>query len=314
MKWYFESDEEPAEAAGRTDDPVRMYLREMGNVDLLSREGEISIAKRIESGKEMLLGGLCESPLTARALEQWREQLQSGKLMLREIITLDTNANFDEEDDADLLSAESDSLEEDEVEAAGEEQQGSGEVLAPFSAVEQSLYPKVTDLMDRYNSLYIQLWDRQEKLIRKSKKSDEIESDTEYQKIKVELIGVMEEIKLNPRRIEDLLHQHQNIIRSITSQERALVGFAEACGVQREQFLSHITKDQIDERWVQALGKQTGKGWETFFDRHEIDLNRLATSITDIEAEMGLPFRELRRIITTIQRGRAGIVPCKKRK
>jgi RNA polymerase primary sigma factor len=300
----FESDEEPAEAAGRTDDPVRMYLREMGNVDLLSREGEISIAKRIESGKEMLLGGLCESPLTARSLEHWREQLQTGKLMLREIITLDTNANFDEEDDADLLTAESDHTEDDEIEeAVGEESQGSGEPLAPFSAVEQSLYPKVTDLMDRYSDLYAQLWDRQEKLIRKSKNSDEIESDAEYQKIKIELIGLMEEIKLNPRRIEDLLHQHQNIIRSITSQERALVGFAEACGVKREQFLSYITKDQIDARWIQTLGKQTGKGWETFVDRHEIDLNRLVMSIADIEEEMGLPFRELRRIITTIQRG-----------
>jgi RNA polymerase primary sigma factor len=157
--------------------------------------------------------------------------------------------------------------------------------------------------MDRYSDLYAQLWDRQEKLIRKSKKSDEIESDTEYQKIKVELIRLIEEIKLNPRRIEDLLHQHHNIIRSITSQERALVGFAEACGVKREQVLGHITKDQIDAHWVDALKKQTGKGWATFIDRHTLDLDRLVTSILGIEEEMGLPFRELRRIITTIQRG-----------
>src|SRR5690606_15857375 len=131
-----------------------------------SREGEISIAKRIESGREMLLGGLCESPLTARSLEHWRDQLQTGKLMLREVITLDTNANFDEEDDADLLSAESDHTEDDEVEVIREDIQDSSEALAPFSAVEQSLYPKVTDLMDRYSDLYAQLWDRQENLIK----------------------------------------------------------------------------------------------------------------------------------------------------
>ena len=104
----FETEEETVESAGRTDDPVRMYLREMGNVELLSREGEISIAKRIESGKEMMLGGLCESPLTTRALDFWREQLHAGTMMLREIIALDTNANFDEEGaEEDLLEVES---------------------------------------------------------------------------------------------------------------------------------------------------------------------------------------------------------------
>jgi len=109
----FEAEEEAAEsAAGRTDDPVRMYLREMGNVELLSREGEISIAKRIESGKEMMLGGLCESPLTTRSLDSWREQLHAGTMMLREIIALDTNANFDEDgaEEEDLLEVEGESL------------------------------------------------------------------------------------------------------------------------------------------------------------------------------------------------------------
>jgi len=145
----------------------------------------------------------------------------------------------------------------------------------PLSVVEQSMYPKITDLMDRYSEVYAQLWTRQEKLIANSKKSDEIESDTDYQKIKVELIALMEEIKLNPHRIEDLMRQHQNIIRSISSQERALAGFADACGVKREEFLDKMSSAHINADWIVSLGKLTGKGWVNFNTRHEIALKAL---------------------------------------
>ncbi len=298
----FEAEEEATESAGRTDDPVRMYLREMGNVELLSREGEISIAKRIESGKEMMLGGLCESPLTTRALDFWREQLHAGTMMLREIIALDTNANFDEEgtEEEDLLEVESEGL---SAEADAPVEQATAELAAPLSVVEQSMYPKITDLMDRYSEVYAQLWSRQEKLISRSKKSDEIELDKDYQKLKVELIGLMDEIKLNPHRIEDLMRQHQNIIRSISSQERALAGFADACAVKREQFLDQINNAQITVEWVDNLKKLTGKGWAIFVERHEVDLARLVASVIAVEEETGLPFREFRRIVTTIQKG-----------
>ena len=303
----FEAEEEAAEtAAGRTDDPVRMYLREMGNVELLSREGEISIAKRIESGKEMMLGGLCESPLTTRSLDSWREQLQAGTMMLREIIALDTNANFDEEgaEDEDLLEVEGESLADTESEVTPNAEQASVESAAPpLSVVEQSMYPKITDLMDRYSEVFTKLWNRQEKLLASSKKSDEIESDTNYQKIKAELISLMEEIKLNPHRIEDLMRQHQNIIRSISSQERALAGFSDACGVKREQFLEQMNNANINAAWIKGLKKLSGKGWSTFLTRHEVDLDRFVTSIAAVEEETGLPFREFRRIVTTIQKG-----------
>jgi RNA polymerase primary sigma factor len=298
----FETEEETVESAGRTDDPVRMYLREMGNVELLSREGEISIAKRIESGKEMMLGGLCESPLTTRALDFWREQLHAGTMMLREIIALDTNANFDEEGvEEDLLEVES-STDVETDSPAGE--QGTSELaVAPLSVVEQSMYPKITDLMDRYSEVYAQLWSRQENLISRSKKSDEIELDKDYQKIKMELVTLMDEIKLNPHRIEDLMRQHQDIIRSIASQERALAGFADACAVKREQFLDQINNAQLTVEWVENLKKLTGKGWAIFVERHEIDLARLVASVIAVEEETGLPFREFRRIVTTIQKG-----------
>jgi len=301
----FETEEEVVESTGRTDDPVRMYLREMGNVELLSREGEISIAKRIESGKEMMLGGLCESPLTTRSIDLWREQLQAGTMMLREVIALDTNANLDEDDegDEDLLGTEEISIDtEGNPPAETKEQPTANATAAPLSMVEQSMYPKITNLMERYSELYAKLWDRQEKLLA-AKKPIDIEKDKTYQKIKAELVTLVEEIKLNPHRIEDLMRQHHNILRSISSQERALVGFADACGVKREQFLDEINNAPIHTQWVAKLKKIAGKGWETFVTRHEIDLNRLVTSVVAIEEETGLSFREFRRIVMTIQRG-----------
>jgi RNA polymerase primary sigma factor len=303
----FESEEEaPETGAGRTDDPVRMYLREMGNVELLSREGEISIAKRIESGKEMMLGGLCESPLTTRSLDSWREQLQAGTMMLREIIALDTNANFDDEEgseDEDLLEVENEGEESETGEAAGVEQASVEATTPPLSIVEQGMYPKIIDLMDQYSETFAKLWSRQEKLLAKSKKADEIESDATYQKIKSELIGLMEEIKLNPHRIEDLMRQHQSIIRTISSQERALAGFADACAIKREQFLEQMNSAHINKDWIKSLKQLSSKGWSTFMTRHEGDLTRLVKSIGEVEEETGLPFREFRRIVTTIQRG-----------
>jgi RNA polymerase primary sigma factor len=302
----FDTTEEAVESAGRTDDPVRMYLREMGTVELLSREGEILIAKRIESGKEMMLGGLCESPLTARSLDFWREQLHSGKMMLREIIALDTNATFDGDniDDEDIIEAETETSHETQALTSGNDPQAiTDSEQAPLSAVEESLYPKVTELMDKYSELYASLWDCQEKLIARSKKSDEIESDEHYQQIKAGLVVLMEEIKLSPACIENLIRQHHDIIRPITSQERALAGFADACGVKREQFLDHLAKGRLSEEWIEGLHKLSGKGWSVFMERHEPDLARLVKSVTEFEEESGLPFREFRRIITTIQRG-----------
>ncbi|MCE3230182.1 MAG: rpoD [Alphaproteobacteria bacterium] len=307
----FEADEEAAESAGRTDDPVRMYLREMGNVELLSREGEISIAKRIESGKEMMLGGLCESPLTMRSLDFWREQLNAGTMMLRQIIALDTNATFDEDgvEDEDLLETEEGIVDTEAAEAIVEKPTTEAastdhqSAEPPLSVVEQNMYPKVSDLMDRYSEMYAQLWNRQESLIANAKKSTEIEVDADYQNIKAGLIALMEEIKLHPHRIEDLMRQHQAIIRSISSQERALAGFADACGVKREQFLEQINKAHINEAWVESLGKLTGKGWATFVERHKVDLTRLIASMIAVEEETGLPFHEFRRIVMTIQKG-----------
>ena len=290
-----ELDDEPLESvAGRTDDPVRMYLREMGNVELLSREGEIKIAKRIESGKEMMLGGLCESPITARTFEFWREKLEIGKLLLRDVVTLDTSTNFEEEVvEEDLLEEIGAEPLEDAIEVAPQ----------PLSAVEESLLPKILGLLDSYGVAYGQLWECQQKLLKDHKTRDSVGEDSFYQQLKTGLITLMDEIKLSLGSIEHLVEEHNQINRKVSLLERKLAARSEACGVKREQFLSYFTSKTINKEWLSVLTQETGKGWKNFLETCKEDLEEFAALVEEISHEIGLPFNELRRIVTVIQKG-----------
>lgn len=302
-----ENEEETEESsAGRTDDPVRMYLREMGNVELLSREGEIAIAKRIESGKEMMLGGLCESPLTARAIDYWREQLEAGKMMLREIIAIDTNNSFDEEEDlSDSLAEENDAEVDGEEDVDGTE---TGESTVetpsqPLSAMEQSLLPKVMALLTSYTEAYSQLWEHHQAMIADGKTGEQIAQEDHYKNLKLTLIGIIEELKLNGNSIEYLVTEHNQVNRLIANIERKLMSKAESCGIKREQFFELLQNKALDRVWFANLQKQTGKAWKLFLEKHNADLEELLAAVEAVAEDTSLAFQEFRRIVTVIQRG-----------
>jgi RNA polymerase primary sigma factor len=301
-----EGDDDVAEStAGRTDDPVRMYLREMGNVELLSREGEIVIAKRIESGKEMMLGALCESPLTARAIHEWKDRLQAGKMALRDLIALDTSGGEDDED-----ALEEDLLEIDEQSEGGDENEETPDADAAevvekivLSAVEESLHPKVAEQLTRYTDLYTQLWECQRVLLTKKKTNQEIESDKQYQSYKKDLMTLMDEIKLHPHRLDELLTTHTSINRRIALLERNLASTADSAGVKREQFLAEYNKADIDLKWADHVAALPGKGWATFAQKAKKDIEEISIAMAEVSDDTGLPFSELRRIISTLQKG-----------
>lgn len=300
----FEDDEdgEVSEVVvGRTDDPVRMYLREMGNVELLSREGEIAIAKRIESGKEMMLGGLCESPLTARVVDYWRDQLEAGKLLLREIIAIDTSNNFDDEEDLGL--GEDADTEEAELEEGVESEADVESPAQPLSAMEQSLLPKVLNLLNSYTEIYSQFWDHHQALIAKVKTGEQIINDETYKNLKTSLIGVIDELKLNTGSIEYLVDEHNKVNRRVSNLERRLVSLAESSGVKREIFLDFLAKNKIDGEFLGKATKQTGRGWKTFTEKHEGAIQELLKVVEEVSEETSLEFSEFRRIVTVVQRG-----------
>ena len=299
---FEEESEEEDTLSGRTDDPVRMYLREMGNVELLTRDGEINIAKRIESGKEMLLGGMCESPLTARTFDMWREDLEAGKMLLREIISIDTSGGFDEEEGmADV--------EEDDSDNSSPETGESGEASAdapqsqPLSAFEQVMLPKVINLLESYTQTYSEFWEHHQEMIAKGKSGEKIAADDRYKNLKLSLIGIVDELKLNPNSVEFLLNLHNKMNRIVANLERNLMANADACGVKREKFFDFLTDVDFDDAWAEKLKSQSGKGWDKFLEKHSKDIDDLVETVKEIEEDTSLKFSEFRRIVTVIQRG-----------
>jgi RNA polymerase primary sigma factor len=295
------------EEIGRTDDPVRMYLREMGSVELLSREGEIAIAKRIEAGREMMIGGICESPLTMKAIIAWRDALMDRRMLLRDIIDLD--ATYGGGPGAEGAPTEADFAEESETEAEGEidiaeSEEDAEENAMSLSAMEQALMPTVLATFDSIADTYKKLAKVQEKRLTALQSGEEIPTQLErrYQKLTQEIVELMEKVRLNNLRIEQLVHQLYELNRRLMGLEGQLLRMAESCGIRREQFLERYYGDELDPNWLQRNAKLS-KGWKDFAAKRGKDAGDLRERIAAVAAESGLPISEFRRIVATVQKG-----------
>ncbi len=284
--------EEAEDTSGRTDDPVRMYLREMGNVELLSRDGEIAIAKRIEAGKEMMLGGLAESPVTEKAISHWYKLLSESKVLLRDVITIDTNSGFDDDVASD----------EEETPEAEEALPEAVTVVHELSDYEASMLPKVLGQFEGYLNLYKKLSTLRERLM-KDNKTKAVADNKDYQEMKSELLVMLSEMKLNMMRLDDLLEEHNNLNKSIANLERGLVTYAENSGLKREAFLKQFNGQIINRAWLEKVQALKDKKWEAFLNKHTKDIEGLITEIESVGKKVNLPFTELRTIITVVQRG-----------
>ena len=317
---------------GRTDDPVRMYLREMGSVELLSREGEIAIAKRIEAGREMMIGGLCESPLTVRALMLWRDSLNEGKMLLRDIIDLDaTYANTiidqaepgvvllvpapaaegnaeDEEEEAEPAAAEGAEGEEGAVAEGGdgESEDGEGEESSiSLATMEAQLRPSVVAIFDGIADIHKKLNKLQDQRITAIAKSTTLPraTDRRYDKLKDEAIELLQRIRFNNTRIEHLVEQLYDINRRLVGEEGRLLRLAEMSGVKRPEFLQFYIGDELSTDWLERAGQQTGRGWDRFAEKYRDDIAKHRLAIARVSMESKLPIPEFRRVVQTVQRG-----------
>jgi RNA polymerase primary sigma factor len=280
-----ESDEE---VSGRTDDPVRMYLREMGNVELLSREGEIAIAKRIESGVSSMMGGLCESPLTAQMVVSWRTLLSESKLMTRDLIHLDTSSSFEDElseDDGDLS---------DDVDVAED-------VPVVLSDVEEAARGKLLILLDKHLELFEKLRPLQIQLIAKKKPLSTV--DGVYTDLRKEIVSNFQEIKFNGQRIADLIEHHSLINKSIMFLERNLLMASETFGVKRDKAQPRLVNQNYNEAWLQSLPAHKDKGWADFLTAKMEGLQEIVEEASYLEQKYGLPLVDFRYIVNSIQKG-----------
>ncbi len=307
------------EDIGRTDDPVRMYLREMGSVELLSREGEIAIAKRIEAGREMMIGGICESPLTMRALIGWRDALNENRMLLRDIVDLDAtygNNAFENEEAAkqaaaangeapEAVEAATDAQAETPPEGADGEDADAEENAISLAAMEAELKPGVVAILDEIASLYKKLQKRQDMRLKSLNEGEELgkSSERNYDKLKSQIVEAMKNVRLNNGRIEQLVDQLYGLNRRLVTAEGKLLRLAEAAGVKRQDFLNHHIGFELAPDWLSQVKRLHGKGWSGLATKHVNDVKGLRGEIVIVAGEAGVPPVEFRRIVQTVQRG-----------
>ncbi len=303
---------EPTE---RTDDPVRMYLREMGTVELLSREGEIAIAKRIEAGREAMIAGLCESPLTFQAIIIWRDELNEGKILLRDIIDLEATYQGPDAKVVPSQPLPGEEPEEEEEKAAeeGEEKEGEEEEddeddlenSLSLAAMEAELKPQVLETFDLVATNYKKLRRLQDQLVERALKNDTLSSSQEkrYKVLKDEIVTEVKSLQLNTNRIESLVETLYDINKKLMGYEGRLLRLAEGYGVAREDFLGEYQSNELDPNWLRRVGRLKKKGWADFIKDERGMVKELRSAIQQLAAETGLEISEFRRIVHIVQKG-----------
>ncbi len=295
------------ESLGRTDDPVRMYLREMGSVELLSREGEIAIAKRIEAGRDMMIGGLCESPLTFQAILRWHDAVKATppRMLLRDVIDLEATQSAGNPDGGPADAAAEEEFEE------GEEGEGMGLSL---SALEEKLKPEVLANFAEIENLYGKLQKLSTKRMEAYTSGEELAGRGEktYEKQRRDLIALVEKVHLHNNRIEELVDQLKGLNRKLTVLEGQVLRLAESQKVKREEFLQHWRGAELDPAWIERVGALAGKGWKAFAQKHAGEVEAIRGRIAEVANTTGLPIGEFKRVFSTVSRGERDMTQAKK--
>jgi RNA polymerase primary sigma factor len=297
-----------AENLGRTDDPVRMYLREMGSVELLSREGEIAIAKRIEAGRDMMIGGLCESPLTFRAIIAWHDALKGGRMLLRDIVDLEATQSGPKDSDVAEAEAGSETAGEVAEPPPPEDNDEDGENEGPgmsLSALEEKLKPEVLATFEEIEELYKKLHKVQARRLEQFHAGEDIGSRSEkaYEKQREEVILKVQQVRLHNNRIEELVTQLKQLNQRLNGFEGKLLRMAESVKVVREDFLRQYRGHELDPNWLASVSVLPGRGWKVFAVKFTEQVADTRTQIGAIANDAGLPIGEFRRVYATVSRG-----------
>ncbi len=325
------------EPTDRTDDPVRMYLREMGAVELLSREGEIAIAKRIEAGRETMIAGLCESPLTFQAIIIWRDELNEGRTLLREIIDLETTYAGPEakaapqvERPAEEVKARIDERtkrynarrDDDDITNVGgegipleEEEEDEDEVNLSLAAMEAEIRPTVMAIFDSIADTYKKLRKLQDQQVEnRMSASGNLSTSQErrYKQLKDELVTAVKSLSLNNARIEALVLQLYDINRRLVQNEGRLLRLAESYGVKREEFLKEYSGSELDPNWMNSVSNLAGRGWKEFTRSEKETIKTIRNEIQEVAQETAIPVLEFRKIVNQVQKGEREAAIAKK--
>ena len=273
----------------RTDDPVRQYLRDMGSVELLSREGEVAIAKRIESARETMISGLCRSPMTFAAINVWRDELLAGKAHLRDIIDLEATYAGPDGPGAPVVTAE------DQGDAEGFDDEVGDEDPGPsVSAKEAELMPQIVEILNR-------ICDNTAKLNMIARSGEG--GGSEYNECVETIRKDVESLSLHQNRIDALVKQLFDMNEKIVKLEGSLLRLAQSRGVAREDFLEHHSVSTSADEWLDRISGLPGMAWTAFVEKDTAQIISLKNSISQLASEVGVGIEEFRRIVTMVRQG-----------
>ena len=327
------------EAGDRTDDPVRMYLREMGSVELLSREGEIAIAKRIEAGRATMIEGLCMSPLTFKAITEWAGRLENEEMLLRDIIDLEatigkqpnaeeledenagdvmanaTDGGNDEEEKEEATEGES---EEGEASAEGENAEGGegaatksndddydDDAAMSLSAMEEHLKPETIEKFQKIAGTYKKYAKLQEARLAAAVQGEGLSTAQErrFKKLSEELVELISSVKFNNMRIEELVDELYGLNKRLMTLSGRLLRLAESHKVSRVAFLDEYQGNEIQDGWIERVGALKGRGWASFVEKERTAIVNIREQVSELVNRSGLHVGEFRRIVRTVQKG-----------
>ncbi len=325
-----ESGEDEKKQTGKTDDPVRLYLRDMGAVELLSREGEIAIAKRIEAGREKMIGAICESPMTIRSIINWKESIKDGTMLLRDIVDLEATYDMSDINDSKLDDTlklieeagsnqkkdndENKNSKDEQTEGETDNQNDEDELNVSLAAMEEKLKPKVLNDFDFITKLFKKLQKYSTELINSEKRSEAnyISTEKKYKKIQKEMVVAMKAVHFNSSTIEALMESLYELNKKLLVREGRMLRLAVNEGVKRQNFIEEYLNYNFEKNWIQNLLNLKDKNWEKFINKNHLEINKLIDEIKEIQDAAELPLTEFRRIVATVQQGERSASRAKK--
>jgi RNA polymerase primary sigma factor len=301
-----EAEEETEEEVSNTDDPVRLYLRNIGNVELLSRENEIEIAKKIEEGKQMMLTNLCGSPIAAKSFIKWYESLLNEQILLRDLVDLEANSS--EQNAVDGIE-ERETLEENHVESENEDTE---EITVSITSLESQIKPFVTEKMSKVAELSVALLDTiNDHYAANSKKKIELQHNKSYSSILESIVFEISKLHLNGKRIEEILNSLYLFNKELMHKETSLLKAAQENKISRQSFLQQYNGAVIDGNWMKKV-KSLSPEWSNFIENQNHTINLFVQDLEEISIKVGLPIKEFKQLVILIQKSERQVARAKK--
>ena len=298
-------------SSDKSDDPIRMYLREMGGVELLSREGEIAIAKRIEAGKDVMINALTQSPIVGKKITEWKDKIEKQEILVRDIIDIDSSYEDIETEEGEKESKKNKSSEklnqktspEGGEKQTEEENINEDEFNVSLAKMEEEIKPKILKILDNLNKNYSKLTKYQTEKLALLLASKELSTSKSknFKKIQSTLIDNFKNLPLSPGVVEELVQAHYKENKKIVSLEGILLRLAMENKITREEFLKYYLGNEINPKFETFLNEN--KTWKNFFKKHKKDFNEIRDRLIELSKKIGLSVGEFKKLVSRIQKG-----------